>query len=137
MKRSLLFIALCLLAAGCNGGPVDETKDLPTVYETALGELLKEPSKGEGFFLFIDGKDPTQELLDQLHKTWPKLDVGSKVPQGKADRINLSKLKWIDRDTVELQRGRSNGMDGHIQRLRLIRKDGIWTVASTTTEAIS
>jgi hypothetical protein len=137
MQRTLLFIGLCILGSGCNGGPVDEAKDLAPIFETALGELLKEPSKGEGFFLFIDGKDPAPDLRDQLNKKWPKLEVGSKVPQGKADRINLSNVEWIDRNTVELRLGKSNGMDGHIQRLRLVRKDGVWTVASATTDAIS
>jgi hypothetical protein len=137
MQRSFLLVCLCMLANGCNGGPVDETKDLPLVYEAALGETLKDPSKGEDSFLFIEGKDPAPELLDLLHKKWPKLEPGSKVPAGKANRINLSKLEWIDRDTVELRLGTSNGMDGRGQRLRLTRKNGVWTVASVKTEAIS
>lgn len=137
MQRSLWIIGLCVLGVGCNGGAIDETRDLSPVYEAALGETLKAPSKGEGFFLFVDGKDPAPDLLADLHKKWPKLEVGSKVPAGKADRLNLSKLEWIDRNTVELQSGQSNGMDGHVRRLRLTRSGGVWTVQSSKTEAIS
>ena len=107
------------------------------VYETVLKVELKDAKKGEGFFVFIDGKDPSPQLLKQLHKTWPELRPGSKVPQGKANRVNLDELKWIDRNSAEVLGGFSNGMDGHGKRYRLTRKNGVWSIESVKTEFLS
>ena len=87
--------------------------------------------------MFVDGKEPSPELLKHFQNQFPDLQPGSKVPQGKATRISLEELKWIDRNTAELRGGFSNGMDGRDRRYRLTRKKAEWTVQSVVLEAQS
>ena len=98
---------------------------------------LKGSKEGEGFYFFLGGKDPEPELLQRLQKQWPKLQPGSKGPKGKANRVSIDGLKWIDPKTVEMRGGFSNGMDGRSSRYRIVSKGGAWIVEQVVVEAQS
>jgi hypothetical protein len=138
MRPFLLLTALGVLSAGCNGnGGAGAPGDPDPVYEAVLKEELKGANKGEGFYVFVDGKDPAPELLKRLQKQWPELQPGSKAPKGKANCIGVDSLKWINRDAAELHGGGSNGFDGRSSLYRVVHKDGAWVVESVKLEAIS
>jgi hypothetical protein len=150
MRRFIVLAVFCVIVAGCKQPPDgkpgdvkvqkqgDEAKELPApVYEAVLRDNLKPPSKGEGSYLFVDGKDPAPELLKRLHKHWPELKPGSQVPNGTADRLSLTELKWIDATTAELRCGRSNGKDGVGKIYHLKKKDGEWMVDKAVVDAVS
>jgi hypothetical protein len=137
MRPFLLLAALCVLGAGCNGNGKDDLKDADPVYEAVLKEELKNAKKGEGFYVFVDGKDPAPELLKRLQKQWPELQPGSKAPKGKANCVSVENLKWINRDAAELHGGGSDGIDGRVSLFRVVRKNGAWVVESVKLEAMS
>src|SRR5580765_3997166 len=136
MRKFICLAGLCFLMAGCNGngndvvvGPPDDPKRDPTpVYEVVFRHELKAAKTGAGHFLYVDGKDPSPELMKRLQKDLPDLLPGSKAPKReggpKARRVGVSvdELKWIDSNTAELMGGQSNGMDGHGSRYRVVRK---------------
>ena len=93
-------------------------------------------NKDEKIFLFIDGQDPAPELLELLRQQVPKLEAGSKAPQGKATCLDISEMK-AGRGSAQLRCTVSNGFDGQSHRLWLTRKDGVWVVEKTKDEAIS
>jgi hypothetical protein len=96
MPRIILFSAFCCFLAGCTAADGDNgkaSKDAHPVYEAVLKVELKEAKNGEGYYLFVDGKDPEPDLLTRLQKHWPQLQPGSKVPEGKATRINVGELR--------------------------------------------
>jgi hypothetical protein len=138
MRHLVVLVALLALLAGCNGNddPKD-AKDAGPVYEAVLKVELKNSKKGEGWSVFIDGKDPEPEMLKRFQKQWPELQPGSKAPKGRADRVSLSELKWIDRSTAELRGGFSNGIDGRGSLYRVVRKKDAWVVESSKVEVES
>ena len=140
MRHIIMLIGFCIVGIGCNGAtvpPPEEAKDPTSVYETVLREYLKD-AKGEGCYLSVDGKDPAPELLKQLNKHWPELQAASKAPAvGKKNGVSVSDLNWLDRDTAQVRGGFSNGMDGHGARYRVVRKNGVWSIAGRDNEVMS
>jgi hypothetical protein len=59
------------------------------------------------------------------------------VPKGLAQRFSFGEVKWVDRDTAEVEGGFSNGMDGRANRYRLARKNGRWIVEKVERVAVS
>jgi hypothetical protein len=140
MRLFLLPAFCCLLGVGCNGHGKNDSgdpSDAVAVYGAVLQEELKGTKKGEGFYVFVDGKDPEPELLQRFQKQWPELQAGSKAPQGKANRVSMHSLKWFNRDTADVLGGSSNGIDGRQSRYRVVRKNGAWVVESARLEAQS
>ena len=85
-------------------------------------------------------------MLERIQKRWPAAKVSSAKSKERekwepgAERSrhgSVGELKWIDRDTAEVQRGYSNGTDGHHRTHRLVRKAGDWVVEKSSTGAIS
>jgi hypothetical protein len=137
MRSLIVSVTTCVIIAGCNADPEQgpkDAKETSLVYEAVLKAELKDAKKGEGFYVFVEGKDPEPELFKRFQKQWPELQPGSKAPKGKANRVALDEVKWIDRNTAEVIGGMSNGMDGHGNRYRLIRKNGAWTIDSIKLE---
>ena len=140
MRHVLLMVGLCGVVVGCMGDAppqAGDAKDPAPVYEVVIREELKAFPKGAGCYLFIDGKDPAPDFLKQMQKHWPELQPGSKVPKGKAHSVGLQDLKWIDRNTAEVEGGFSNGIDGHYKLYRVVRKDAAWTIESAKTTKTS
>ena len=141
MRRYLIVAGFCILAAGCEGngnGQPKDGRDAPGVFEVVLKAELKEAKKGEGHYLFVDGKDPAPEMMKRFNKLWPDLQAGSKVPkEGKAMRISIGELEWIDSNTAEVRGGFSNGMDGRGSKYRVIRSKDGWTIDKVTVEFLS
>ena len=140
MRYLLIILAgLCILSAGCN--PKQHNDPAP-LYETVLREEfkreeLKGAKTGQGVYVFIDGEDPTPELLKAFQKEWPDLQPGSRAPQRKAIRISIDGLRWIDANTAELRGGWSNGKDGRGSRYRIVRRGNAWIVESAVIDAES
>jgi hypothetical protein len=138
MRRSPLLFGLLIFTAGCNGnGNEGDPKDAPLVFEAVLKTELSGTKKGDGWYVFVDGVDPAPDALVLFQKNWAELQPGSKAPKGKANRVSISELKWIDRDTAELRGGFSNGMDGRGSRYRVVRKKGAWVVENAVVEVQS
>jgi hypothetical protein len=134
MGRVVCLLGLCLVVAGC-GGPA--TQEPEEVYEAVLRARLPAGGNAEGVFVQVDGKDPSDELLARLRKQWPGLRPASEMPKRKYSVITVGELKWVGRGVAEVRVGSSNGMDGHIERARVVWSNGQWAIESTTTEAIS
>ena len=98
---------------------------------------LKDSKKGAGFFVFIEGKDPEPDLLKRFQKQWPELQPGSKAPKGKANRVAVDGLKFINLNSAEVRGGIGNGMDGSSNRYHLIRKKDEWAIEIVVLEAQS
>jgi hypothetical protein len=140
MRHLIVLATFCILCAGCNGDGNNDPKvvrDPVPVYEAVLKEELKATKKGEGFYVFVDGKDPAPDLLNKFQKQWPDLQPGSKAPKGKANHVSIDGLKWIDANTAELRGGFSNGMDGRGSRYRVITKNTEWVIESVVLEVQS
>lgn len=140
MRAFFLLAGLCLLLTGCrreaNGGGDAKDKNPLPIYEMVLRDQLGD-GKGSDCFLFIQGKDPPAEVLKHIKIIWPDLEPGSKVPKQGGRRIDLDKLEWFDRSSVELNAGSSNGKDGLQERYRVTNKDGKWIVESKKITATS
>lgn len=140
MRHFMLLAALCIPAAGCHGAAKDgskETKDAAPIYAAVLKEELKDTKQGEGLYVFVDGKDPSPDFLDRFREQWPELQPGSKAPKGKAKRVSVDSLQWIDSDTAELHGATSNGIDGRSSLYRVVRKGGVWVVDNVKLKAVS
>jgi hypothetical protein len=136
MRCLIVMAGAFLCIPGCTrNGP--DVKDAGAVYEAVLKVELKDTVKGEGHFIFVDGKDPEPALLQRFQKQWPALQPGSKVPQGQANRVSIDGLQWIDAGAAELRGGSSNGMDGRVSRYRVVNKAGTWVVEKAVVEAAS
>ena len=133
MSRVLPLYGVLVLLTGCTNGA---DQDPAPSYEAVLKHEFPDKNKGGEIFLFIDGKDPAPELLKKLRQQFPKLEAGSKAPQGQATRIDISEVK-TEREAAELRGTVSNGIDGKSQRFWLARKNGTWVVEKTKLEAAS
>jgi hypothetical protein len=131
--RILPLCGLVVLLAGCTNGAA---QDPAPIYQAVLEHELPGQNKDKEVFLFIDGKDPAPGLLTALRQQLPKLQAGSKAPQGKATRIDLSDMK-AERGRAELRGTVSNGIDGKSQRFWLAKKNGTWVVEKAEVEARS
>lgn len=135
MRRLIIIASLCVISAGCEA---PSPKDEAAVYEAVLHREVGEQAGVANVFLFVDGKDPTPEMLDQFVKKFPAPKAGSKVPaQGMATRVSLDGLEWINANTAEVSGGFSNGMDGRHSLYRVVRKQGEWVVEKAEVKAIS
>jgi hypothetical protein len=132
MKRAICLIGLCL-AVGCGG---TARRDPEEVYEAALRANLPANGDGEGYFVSVDGKDPSEEMLGRLRKQWPALRPVSETPKRGYHVISVGKLEWVW-GGANVRVGSSNGMDGHLEHVRLVWKNGQWEVESRKTEAVS
>jgi hypothetical protein len=133
MSRVLSLGGVVVLLAGCSRGA---DQNPAAIYEAVLKHELSGQNMDGEIFLFIDGKDPAPELLERLRQQFPKLEAGSKTPQGKATRIDISETK-AKRDSAELRATVSNGIDGRSQRFWLTKTKGTWVVEKTKLEAAS
>jgi hypothetical protein len=134
MSRVFLLVGLGL-TVGCGGGT--SGRDTAPIYEAILQHELEDQKNGEAVYLFIDGQAPPPELLDRLRQRWPTLQAGPKATKPRARRVALDGLAWIDRDTVEVRGGLSDGVDGRANLYRVVRKNGQWVVEKVELEAIS
>jgi hypothetical protein len=143
MRRFYVIVGFCIFIAGCAGGAPDEhedmekDKDMVAVFEAVLRQEVGEQKHVANVYLSIDGKDPSKAMLEKFVKKFPTLQPRSKAPQGNATQVSLSDLKWIDRNTAEVNGGFSNGMDGRHSLYRVVRKQGEWIVEKAEIKAIS
>jgi hypothetical protein len=134
MRRWIGVIGCLLVGAGCQG---NSSRDAMPVYQAVLRQEFQALKKDETVYLFIEGRDPAPELLARLREQWPMLKAGSKVPQGKAKRIDFGALKWIDSHTAELRFGFSDGMDGRNDHYRVTKQGEAWRVEKTGPTVLS
>ena len=134
MNRATVLVGLCLVCVGC--GP-RSPREAAAVYEAVLRHEMQGFKNGEPIYVFIDGHDPTPELVGQLRQQWPTVQAGSAAPKGRALRVSFGELKWTGRNTAELQGTFSNGMDGRSSSYRLAWKNGQWEVERAELKAVS
>ncbi len=134
---ALVSFALCGCTKSTDSAGVGSLRDDGAVYEAVLKLGHCRPAPDGPTYLQIDGGDPGAELLTRLRKIWPQLKPASEMPAGKRHLVHLAELLWIDDDTAEVTAGFNTGTDGRIDRYRLVRKNGQWTIESTTNRAIS
>jgi hypothetical protein len=132
MRRAICLIGLCL-AVGCGG---TAPRDPEEVYEAALRARLPAKGDGDGIFVSVEGKDPSEELMGRLQKQWPALRPASETPKRDYHVISVGELEWVW-GGANVRVGSSNGIDGHIERVRMVWKNGQWEAESSKTEAIS
>ena len=142
---ALSMIAFTLVGCGLRTGGTGSPGDADDVYEAALAHEIG-GGTGEKTYVMVAGADPSPGMLERIQKRWPNAQASSAKPkehekwepgQERSRHISVGELKWIDRDTAEVQGGFSNGMDGHHSTHRLVRKAGVWIVEKSTTGAIS
>jgi hypothetical protein len=128
MRRFILLAGL-VVCAGCGGE--GDAKDEAAVFEAVIKAELKGTKDGDGYYVFVNGVDPEAELLKKLQKQFRELQPGSKAPQHQGNRVSVSELKWINRNTAELRGGFSNGKDGRGSEYRVGRQNNEWVVISS------
>jgi hypothetical protein len=136
MRHLIVAAGLCLMFSGCGAG-TGAPRDAGAVYEAVLKVELKDAKQAAGSYVFVDGKDPSPELLQRFQKQWPELRPGSKAVRGKATSVSVGELKWLDDNTAELRGGFSDGRNGRGSRYRVVRKDGAWVVEKAVVEVQS
>lgn len=134
MARSKFWVGLCLALTGCAH---DADSDAVPVFDVVLKHEFPAAKKDMSLFVFIDGKDPSPDLLKRIRETWPGSQAGSKVGKDRVDRVDFGNLKWVGREGVELDCTISNGMDGRRKHFKLARKKGVWVVEKAETTAES
>src|SRR5436853_6617263 len=50
------------------------------LYETIIRDIHKGKGDGDGTYVWVCGKDPTDEVMRRLREKWPKLRPASAVP---------------------------------------------------------
>jgi hypothetical protein len=139
-RRAILFLALCLTAAGC-AGPFARSADAHDVYEAAFRHCLRNFPADVTAYLRVDDGDVPAEVLDRLRRDWPNLRPASAEPPGGGVRVYAEGLKWLDRDTAELRAGywfpTKFAGEAWFGDHRLARKAGRWVVEAVTNETMT
>jgi hypothetical protein len=140
MGRFLVFTASCLTLAGCAVRP-DRSADSPDVLEAVFRYRLQKHPHDVRAYLAVDGQDPPEELSSRLRKDWPNLAPASEEPKEKGLRFHVEGLKWIDRDTAEVEAGywfpTKFAGEGYFGVHRVVREGGRWVVQKVTDETMS
>ena len=134
---ALVGFALCGCSKSIDSAGGASSRDDGAVYEAVLKLGHCRPAPEAPTYLQIDGADPSAELLTRLRKSWVQLKPATDMPTGNRYFIHFGELLWIDDDTAEVTAGFNTGIDGRIDRYRLVRKAGQWTLDKTTNRAIS
>jgi hypothetical protein len=122
----------------------DRESQIPEIYEAVFRHLFQHNVSGaqqnaKGYFLTINGDDPTLEFLKRFEKHKPPVAAGStfKVLEGGL-KFRIDSLKWIDDDTAELQGGYYEGnLSASTNLYRVARKDGRWIVVEDQQQWVS
>ena len=143
MRPHWLVPVLLFLIAGCSTtAGTGKPEDLLDVHEAAIRYQMKNSVAVDGpavpVHVLVDGNDPSGELLRRFSDSPFDLQPGTKRNPAKSVCVSVDNLKWIDRNTVEVEIScNSNGIDGSVHLFRLERQRGKWVVTKDTITAIS
>lgn len=94
--------------------------------------------KAKAYFLSIGGKDPKAEFLKRFEGHQPPVRVGSEFKEREGLKFNITAVKWIDDNTVEVSGGYfEHGKSSSSNRYHVVRKGGKWRVEKDETLTIS
>ncbi len=115
--------------------------------------VLDSETSSKRYYLAIDGdKDPSESLLKKLSDIKASLKKVSEsfisAPDGdivldkktkeRGDRFSISKLKWINKDKVQVTAGSYSGNMGSDDCLyTLAKENGIWEIAAKEVCVVS
>jgi hypothetical protein len=145
MRRSILFLATCVITAGCSNrsesGPPAGPGDTIQVYEAVFRYRLQKQPSDVRAYLSVDGQDPPADLLTRLRCDWPNLKPASKELKKKGLRVYVEGLNWINPVTAELKAGQwfptKFGGEGYFADHRVVCDGEKWVVETVTNETMS
>src|SRR5207253_6370011 len=117
------------VGSGASAAPMTEPQ-AAEIYETVIRDIHKGKGDGDGTYIWVRGKDPTDEVMRRLKEKWPKLRPASAMPED-GYRMDFTEVRRTDAGMdVRFEpwyRGGSSWVIYH-----LVRKGDNWQVEGVT-----
>ena len=146
MARSLLLLAVSLLAAGCSGcsdaggGSAGRLDESLAVYEAAFRHQLKDFDRDTTIHLAINDREIPGALLNELRRDWPNLKQASEGEKGKVLVVYAERIEWDGLDAAVVKAGywmpTKFAGQARFGDHRIVRKSGKWVVESVANEVV-